>query len=324
MKALREIKIDRNESDQRLDRFLRKYLDQAGTGFIYRMIRKKNIKVNDQRAKPETTIKEGDRVQLYLADETIDKFRSHKEIPQSQLKLDIVYEDDQIILINKPREVLSHSSGEDQEENIVDGMLAYLIEKGDYKPKEETTFSPAICNRLDRNTSGIIIGAKTYEGLKEINEALRKRTIRRKYEAIVKGELREDLRQEAYLAKDQETNKVSISREESEDSKRIESLIRRIKTQDGYSLLEVELITGRTHQIRAQLASLGHPIIGDRKYGDPKANKIFRDQHGLRDQLLHGYKVEFDGLGGSLAYLNKRSYSCPAGKDYEVIKKKLF
>ena len=168
-KRLQEIIIDKNENDQRLDRFLRKYLEKAPQGFVYKMIRKKNIKLNGERAHPESTIYEGDRIQLYLSDETIAKFIAEKKEIKSKLIPHIIYEDDNIILINKPAGILSHGATKDFEENIVDSMVSYLIEKGDYVPRIERTFTPSICNRLDRNTSGIIIGAKTYEALKTIN-----------------------------------------------------------------------------------------------------------------------------------------------------------
>jgi 23S rRNA pseudouridine955/2504/2580 synthase len=305
---LKEILVDKNESDQRLDRFLKKYLANAPQTFIYKMIRKKNIKVNDGRSQPETTIFEGDKIQLYLSDETIDKFTLKKTEIKSKLIPNIIYEDNNIILINKPAGVLSHGASKEFEENIVDSMISYLIQKGDFVPRIEKTFTPSICNRLDRNTSGIIIGAKNYQSLKAINEAIKNGHIRRFYKTIVKGNVKEEKREEGYLIKDEDKNKVEIYKDDIEGSKKVTTHIKPLQNKNGYSMLEIELITGRTHQIRGHLASLGYPVIGDRKYGDRKTNMTFNEGAGLDNQLLHAYKVEFNGLSEEFKYLNGRTF----------------
>ena len=305
---MKEILVDKNESDQRLDRFLKKYLANAPQTFIYKMIRKKNIKVNDGRSQPETTIFEGDKIQLYLSDETIDKFTLKKTEIKSKLIPNIIYEDNNIILINKPAGVLSHGASKEFEENIVDSMISYLIQKGDFVPRIEKTFTPSICNRLDRNTSGIIIGAKNYQSLKAINEAIKNGHIRRFYKTIVKGNVKEEKREEGYLIKDEDKNKVEIYKDDIEGSKKVTTHIKPLQNKNGYSMLEIELITGRTHQIRGHLASLGYPVIGDRKYGDRKTNMTFNEGTGLDNQLLHGYKVEFNGLSEEFEYLNGKTF----------------
>ncbi len=305
---MREIIIDKNENEQRLDRFLKKYLSEAPQGFVYKMIRKKNIKVNGTKAQPETIIYEGDKVQLYLSEETIDKFVAVKGEIKSKLVPSIIYEDDNIILINKPAGILSHGASKEFEENIVDSMISYLIEKGDFVPRIQKTFTPSICNRLDRNTSGIIIGAKNYQSLKAINEAIKKGKIRRFYKTIVKGNIKKEFTAEGYLSKDEDKNKVTVHEDDSEGSKKITTVIKPLKNKNGYTLLEIELITGRTHQIRGHLYSLGYPVIGDRKYGNKEINRKFNKEYSLDNQWLHGYKIELNGLNDEFEYLNSKVF----------------
>lgn len=307
---MKELIIDENEGDQRLDRYIRKYLNKAPLGFIYKQIRKKNIVVNDKKAKSDYNLKVGDSVKIYFADDTIDKFREVEKHKESNLDLDIIYEDENILLINKPAGVLSHAAnGNHNEENIVDAMISYLIDKKDYIPRKNPTFTPSIVNRLDRNTSGIIIGGKNYTALQELNKAQRKNAIKKYYFTIVKGKVSGKKIKTANIkkVKDKE-NLVSVSEKDSDDNKSIITGYRTIKTGRNYSLLEVDLITGRTHQIRAHLSFLDIPIIGDRKYGDKKINKYFQKKYNLNNQLLHCHKILFEGLEGDLSYLNDKSF----------------
>ncbi|HMM69391.1 MAG TPA: RluA family pseudouridine synthase [Gudongella oleilytica] len=321
---MREIRVGKNDSNQRLDRFLKKYMDEAGTGFIYKMLRKKNIKVNESKASPEMMIFEGDTIQLYLSDETIDKFIGTKEVRKSKLAPRIIYEDENLVLINKPAGILSHGAGEEFEENIVDSLVTYLIQKGDYIPRIEKTFSPSICNRLDRNTSGVIIGAKNSEALRLVNKAIKEGSVRKYYKTIVKGTIKEDFEHKGFLIKDEDRNLVDISDKQGERSKDVYTKFRVIMSKGGYSLLEVELITGRTHQIRSTLQTMGYPVIGDRKYGNSVVNDEFRKKYGLENQWLHGYRIVLNGLEEKLDYLNSREFIAEPDQLYVKIEQELF
>ena len=288
------------------------------------MLRKKRIKLNGKRANPEDIVYEGDEIQLYLSDETIEKFISpEKEIKKSN-NLDVIYEDKNIAIINKPKGILSHSSSDEGEINIADEFVSYLHDKEEYIPQVGSTFAPSICNRLDRNTSGIIIGAKNYNTLKAINYSLKNRTISKYYKCIVKGKVKNDQKLEGFLVKDKETNKVSVSIDELEDSKQIETQVKVLHTNNEYSLLEINLITGRTHQIRAHLSSIDHPVIGDMKYGDRKVNDFFKKQYGLNSQYLHAYKIIFDKVESELEYLNGKQFISEVSEAMKALERDLF
>lgn len=288
---MKEIKITNNEEGQRLDRFLKKYLNKANQSFIQKMIRKKNIKLNDAKAEPETVLKKDDIVQLYLSDDTIDKFREKKTLMQANIHFDIVYEDDNLLVVNKPIGLSTQPDQTDMK-NLVDEIKMYL------DAKEENisfTFKPAVCNRLDKNTSGLVIAAKNYNALKQTNKAIRERKIRKLYMAKVHGIINNDLELKDYLIKDDNKNMVKIINEQRENSKSVITYAHPLKTEGRFTWLEVEIETGRAHQIRAHLSSIGHPIAGDKKYGKKDNEKY---------QVLHAYKLVLDGYEDSLSYLN--------------------
>lgn len=312
-----EIIVDNNISGQRLDRFIRKFLDKASLGFIYAQIRKKNIVVNDKKSKETYILKNGDSIKIYFSDETIEKFRTNSIQKPSSLELDIIYEDENIALINKASGVLSHSNGKDNIPNIVDGFINYLIDKKEYLPEENPTFSPSLCNRLDRNTSGLIIGAKNYEALKSINKAQRQGMIKKYYHTIVRGDITSNKLLEGNLIKDEEDNKVYLI--DNQKGKHIKTYISPILSNGKFTLLEVDLLTGRTHQIRVHLESIKSPIIGDNKYGDTDINQYFRRKYKLNHQLLHCEKVMFDGLLGNMEYLNHMTFEAKKPKVFREI-----
>lgn len=288
---MKEIKITNNEEGQRLDRFLKKYLNKANQSFIQKMIRKKNIKLNDAKAEPESVLKKDDIIQLYLSDDTIDKFREKKTLIQTNIHFDVVYEDDNILVVNKP---IGLSTQPDQTgmKNLVDEIKMYL------DAKEENisfTFKPAVCNRLDKNTSGLVIAAKNYNALKQTNKAIRERKIRKLYMAKVHGIINSNLELRDYLIKDDYKNMVKITSEQTENSKLVITYAYPLRTEGRFTWIEVEIETGRAHQIRAHLSSIGNPIAGDKKYGKKDNEKY---------QVLHAYKLVLDGFEDNLSYLN--------------------
>lgn len=320
---LKEIIVNNNDANQRIDRFLKKYLQNASIGTIYKLLRKKRIKVNGKKANPEDMIIEGDSIQFYLSLDTLDSFIPKVDIVNAKMNIDIIYEDENIILINKPKGILSHSANSEYENNVVDSMISYLIKSGDYVPRLEKSFTPPICNRLDRNTSGIIIGAKNATSTKDINRAIKNRDVKKFYKCMVAGKVEEELLLEGYLLKDEITNKVQVYKNEVENSKEIQTLMKPIAKANNYTLLEIDLITGRTHQIRAHLAKIGHPIVGDMKYGDKKVNKYFEEKYKLKNQFLHAYKIYFDGLN-DLSYLNGKEFEAEGPSVLQKIELEFF
>lgn len=321
---MKELIIKENEHNQRMDKFLKKYLSKASAGFIYKMLRKKRVKLNNSKAKPEDILKKGDKIQLYLAPETIDKFQEEKEVDVIPVTFDIAYEDSNIILINKPKGLLSQATSSDSNDSVVKQLISYLYKNKEYDPNKEKTFVPSICNRLDRNTSGIIIGGKNYTTLQIMNEAIKEGKIKKFYLSLVKGEVTEEKELKGYLTKNPKDNTVNITLDKVKGAKSIHTVIRPMAIKNGFTLLEIELITGRTHQIRAHLSIIGHPVVGDFKYGDKKINNKFKNEYNLKSQFLHAYKIVFTDLRKPLNYLNKKEFVSEIGNELEIIKKSVF
>lgn len=319
---MRELVVTKNEAGQRFDKYLLKYLNKAGTGFIYKMLRKKNIVLNDKKANGNEILSVEDNVKLYLSEDTIISFRedkkagfANKSVNGLDKKLDIIYEDDNVLLINKPCGILSQKAQKD-DISINDIAVAYLLKNN--SGKEDTTFIPSICNRLDRNTTGIIVVGKSLIGLQTMSKLFKDRTIHKYYLALVDGVIKENSLISGFLTKDSKTNKVSISKTEKKESDYIETYYEPIKYFDNMTLLKVCLITGKTHQIRAHLSSIGHPILGDYKYGNNKLNETIKKKYKVKSQLLHSYILEFPKLDGELSNLSNKTFKAPIPKYWSI------
>lgn len=322
---MREISIGKNEENQRIDKFLRKYMPKASLSFIYKMIRKKNIKVNQKRIDNHYILQAEDKIQLYLSEETIQSFLNKKEIHNVAQTFGIVYEDENILLAEKPQGLLVHEDMHESQNTLVNQVIKYLFDKGEYDPEVEKTFVPASVNRLDRNTSGIVIIGKNNETIQNLNEMIRSRNaIKKYYLTVVAGNLTSKGELKGYLVKDEKNNKVRLTEQKEAKAKFMHTIYHSIKTNGKYSLIEVEIITGRTHQIRLHLASKGNYIIGDRKYGDRKVNQIFKEKFDLQNQFLHAYKICFDTCIGNLKYLEGKTFFSSLPEKLENIKGTLF
>lgn len=319
---MREIVINDNEENQRLDKFMLKYFNKASKGFIYKMFRKKRIKYNNQKASGNEIIKKGDTLQLYISDETIDGFMQEKLIKKTKIDFSIIYEDENIIIVNKPTGLIVHPDKDNKENTLNDQLLYYLYEKGEYNAEKNSTFTPSICNRLDRNTSGIVIFGKTLPTVQALNNAIKNDLIDKFYLTIVKGVIEKEGRLKGYHIKDN-SNKVKIYDKEIEGSKLVITDYEPLKAKNGYTLLKIKLITGKSHQIRASLFKAGYPIIGDRKYGDIKTNKLFNQNYNLDNQFLHAYKIVFKSNDKVLAYLNNKEFTAPLEENKNNIVKLL-
>ena len=316
---MQEIIITQNEAGQRLDKLLVKYLNEAPKSFLYKMLRKKNIVLNGKKATGSEKLVVGDSVKLFLADDTIQKF-SKTQIVRTNVKLDILYEDEHVLFINKPSGMLSQKASAN-DESVVEHVISYLLNSEQITEAELQKFKPSICNRLDRNTSGLIVAGKSLAGLQQMGALFKERSLKKFYRCIVKGNIKNGQYINGYLTKDEITNKVSILDEKVEGAVPIETEYAPIWSNGEITLLEVHLITGRTHQIRAHLASVGHPIIGDYKYGNRIVNDVYKAKFGLESQLLHAYRLEFPLLEGELAKLSGKEYIAPLPNLFELILK---
>lgn len=307
MTLIKSFTITKNDADQRLDKFITKSVPNLPKSLMYKYIRLKRIKVNSKRAEISTRIQVGDTVDMYINDEFFEKSETRYDFTGASKNLDIVYEDDNIMLLNKKSGLLSHPDDTEYVDTLIGRVKRYLYEKGEYHPDDENSFTPALVNRIDRNTAGIVIAAKTAAALRILNQKMKDRELHKYYLCVVHGKMESDSGTlTGYLVKNETKNKVFVYDKMRDGAKSIKTKYRVLRYAGGLSLVEIELLTGRTHQIRAHFASIGHPLLGDGKYGSNALNK----KSGLKKQCLCSYRLEFDFTtdAGELEYLNGRSF----------------
>lgn len=293
MESVKNIEIKPNDAGQRLDRFLRKYLPKAPLSGIYKMIRK-DVKVNGKRSKLDAFLEEGDIITLYLDDEKIGKLSVRKKITRTDRTFKIIYEGDNVLIVFKNPGILTHGDANEKKNHLTNQVVSYLIDTGSYNPRLSNTFSPSPANRLDRNTSGLVVFGKNTDSLRRLNEIFKNRDIEKSYLTICQGVIKASLDLHGYMEKIEVNGnfRTCISETSNQRSKAIHTKVNPLKYGEykgvKYTLTEVELMTGRTHQIRAHLSHIGHPIVGDSKYGGREIREL-----DIRNQLLCANKLSF-------------------------------
>lgn len=305
---MKKFTIDKNDENKRLDRFILKVCPDLPQALMYKYIRLKKIKINSKRAQINTRLCLGDEVSAYISDEFFKEKPKAFDFLSAPDRLNIVYEDENILLADKPQGLLVHPDKNEYRDTLIGRIQHYLYNKKEYDPETENSFAPALANRIDRNTAGIVIAAKNAQALKILCEKIKEREIDKRYLAVVHGipNKKSDIL-EGYLEKNREKNKVYLSNKKTENNLTVRTKYRTLVSKNNLSLLEIELLTGRTHQIRAHFASIGHPLLGDGKYGNLKEDKKL----GYVKQALYSYKLTFDFASdaGILNYLDKKSFS---------------
>ena len=304
---MKSFTVTKNDAGQRVDKFVSKVCPTLPTSLLYKSIRTKNIKLNGKRCEISTRLNEGDVLSLYIKDEFFVEVKPKYDFLKAGNQLDIVYEDENILLADKKQGLLVHPDENEYNDTLIGRIQRYLYEKGEYDPQSENSFRPALANRIDRNTGGIVIAAKNAEALRILCEKIKSREIDKRYLAVIHGVPKQSSATlEGYLEKNEQKNKVYLCREKRDDNRTICTRYRTLASKERLSLIEVELITGRTHQIRAHMASIGHPLLGDGKYGRLAADKKL----GFDKQALYSYKLTFDFKedAGLLQYLNGRTF----------------
>lgn len=314
------LKVKKEESGQSLEKYIKKVLSSAPMSFIYKLFRKKDVKVNGRWQDMKYVISEGDEIKVFVTDLQLEEFKSHKEIKaSSDISSWIIYEDDNVLLINKPRGILVQKDSSN-DEALDEMVLLYLSNKGEYDPQDVSAYKPAPAHRLDRNTAGIVVFGKNITALRELADIINdKSKASKRYLALVKGEINQDGEINAPLEKNAKNGRVYVN----ENGKSSLTKYRIVKKLNGYTLLEVELLTGRTHQIRVHMAYINHPVVGDSKYGDFSLNKEIENKYGFKNQFLVAYQLCFHSLDNNLKYLSKKKFEIPLPKELSDLLNKL-
>ena len=317
---MKKITISSKEANQRVDKYVKKFLNEAPLSFIYKLFRKKDIKINGQWVKENYILNEGEELTIYVSDSQLEEFNKPKEIEKVTLNHQIVYEDENILIVNKPRGLLVHGDEGEKKLTLANQVINYLYFKGEYDPKNDHGFIPAPAHRLDRNTSGLVCFAKNLVSLQELEDLFKeKEEITKEYKALVVGKFEGTRHIDAPLLKDQKSGLVRISKQ----GKNAETIVKFAENHGDFTLVNVQILTGRTHQIRVHLASIGYPVVGDAKYGDFKANKEVREKYKFENQFLTAYKLSFKNLKGHLSYLSGKSFEVKFPEDEEKLLAKL-
>lgn len=327
---MQKVTIGSNHAGQRFDKFLSRHLSETGMGFIYKMLRKKNITLNGKKADGKELLSEGDEVSFFFSDETYQKFTRTDCVVttpfwnayESLKGITVLYEDEDVLILNKPAGILSQKAAE-ADVSANEWMLGYLLHTGALTEGMLAQFKPSVCNRLDRNTSGILLCGKTLPGSRELNRLIKEREIHKYYQLFVRGELQEKGLLEGYLTKDEAHNKVHLQKEKPQtgEASYIKTGFQPLVSTKKLTYLEVELFTGKTHQIRAHLAGIGHPLVGDYKYGDASFNRYFKEKYQVEAQLLHAVRLAFPMECRNLPQLNGKVIVSPLPEIFERILK---
>ncbi|MFR4948154.1 RluA family pseudouridine synthase [Thomasclavelia spiroformis] len=321
---MKKIQITENDSNQRIDKYIKKLLVNAPTNFIYKMFRKKDIKVNGKKVNEKYILKNNDVVEMFLYEDKFKEFTATKDIYNVKKTFKVLYEDNHVLIVYKPAGLLVHEDKNESVNTLTNQVLSYLANKNELDLSRENTFMPGPVHRLDRNTSGIVIFGKTLVALQVLNEMIKQRhCIEKSYLTICKGKVNQKRNLKGYIVKLDDQAQVKLVSKDYPGALTMETIVKPVKYNNDYSKVEVTLVTGRMHQIRVHLSSIDHPIIGDRKYGDFELNKFVKKEFGLNHQLLHAYKIRFVKSFGILAYLQDKEIVCPVPKLFEKIENRL-
>lgn len=320
---MQEILITKENEGQRADKFVRKFLNDAPLSFIYRIFRKKDVKINGHWITIDYILKKDDVMRIYVTDEQLKEFNNPRPIESIKFNHEIIYEDDNILIVNKPRGLLVHGDEKEKRMTLSNQVLSYLYAKGEYNPKTSQGFTPAPAHRIDRNTSGLVVFGKTIKALQCLLELFKdKETLEKEYLALVVGKVNKGGTIDAPLYKDATSGLVKVDFHSS-FAKSATTIYDIEEKFENYTLLKIRILTGRTHQIRAHMLYIHHPVVGDGKYGDFATNRYFKDTFNFENQFLHAHKIEFKNVSGELSYLSNKCFVANLPKEEKDILSKL-